>query len=49
MNAIIIDYVFTEIVNPPERLQTKRRTCSPEKESKRTKLSTATGPIPSGI
>jgi len=50
INDNIIDYVLlTEIVKPPRKLQSKRRTRSPEKPLKRSKGSTATGPKPSGI
>lgn len=41
-------YLLTEIVKPPEKLQSKRRISSHEQPSKRCKFSTTTAPIPSG-
>jgi len=40
--------VLTEIVKPPEKVQSKRRISSHDQPSKRSKLSTTTTSLPSG-
>lgn len=45
---ILLLNALTEIAKPSEKLQLKRKISSPEKTSKRNKISTATAPIASG-